>query len=1077
MVIGQELNEQGAGARPHLLGRVSVRPQRRFGFVVGLLLTVLLLASACGKSPALVSPEPSPTPRQVEPAPAQQRQARVPLPPPLVRFEHLSVEDGLSHSEVWAIMQDHRGFMWFGTQNGLCKYDGYSFTAYRHDPDDEGSLRDNYVLSLFVDSGGTLWVGTLEGVLDRLDRAEDTFIHHNIGERIYDITEDTAGDLWIGTASPGLVRFDPATAEAETVWSASYVRGVDTDGQGNIWAASSESGIVRVDPATGARDEYRPDYMIWDLASGLDGRIWLATIAAGVGVLDPGDGEFHYNMVNPEVLQVEGSNGIRKVYVDAEGLVWIGHYQTSLLRYDPTEDEFTHFIPDLTDPASVMANSVLALYRDRAGMLWVGYGIGGGISKLVVGAERFGHYRHIPGDPNSLSTDLVIAIAGQGDALWFGTFSGLDRWNRTTGEWKHYSPNPTVSFSLVYSTVRSVYVDSEGTLWAGTEQGLERYDPTIDGFVHLGGPVVMWMHEGPSGHFWLATKDGLYEYDRDLERFNFVQRGNASKIMVHEDRTGIVWVGTEGNGLERHDPSTNSWTTFEHDPDDTHSLSHNTVEAILEDSSGTIWAATSRGLNRLDQESGTFTRFTVADGLANDRINGLLEDDFGDLWLATDAGLSRFHSGTETIENYTTRDGVQGPNFWRNSYYKSEEGELFFGGANGINAFFPENIVPNPLVPPVLVTRVSLFNKPLRTDLPAGEHLIFDHDENFLSFDFVALDYTDPEQNQYAYQMDGLDPDWVQAGNRRRADYPNLRPGDYVFHVKGSNNDGVWNEEGTSVRITIQPPFWGTWWFRGISLLALAGVAFSAYHLRVRSVEARSRDLEAQVAERTAELEREVEHRLQVEEVLRQSEMEKAVAAERSRLARELHDAVTQTLFSASLIAEVLPRIWELDPVRGKQQLEEVRLLTRGALAEMRALLLELRPEALAKAKMEDLLHQLGRAMTGRTGVPVSVTVEGEAPCPPAVQIALYRIAQEALNNAARHADADQVEVRFVRELGRATLTITDDGRGFDAQSISPGHFGVGIMRERAASIGAQIKIESELGEGTEVRVVWQDDE
>jgi signal transduction histidine kinase/ligand-binding sensor domain-containing protein len=992
-----------------------------------------------------------------------------------VRFEHLSVEDGLAHSEVWAIAQDPLGFLWFGTQNGLSKYDGYSFTTYRHDPDNGGSLSDNYVLSLLIDSEGMLWVGTLVGVLERFDRAKDAFVHYPIGQRIYDITEDTAGDLWLGTASPGLLRFDPTTGEAETIWSAPNVRGVDADAEGNIWAASAESGIVHIDPVSLARDEYRPDYMIWDLASGLDGRIWLATIAGGVGVLDPRNGEIHYNVVNPEVLQVEGNNAIRKLYVDAEGQLWIGHFQTGLLRYDPTEDEFTHFVPDLTDPASVMANSVLSLHRDRAGILWVGYGIGGGISKLVVGAERFGHYRHIPGDPNSLNTDLVIAIAGQGNTLWFGTFSGLDRWDRTTGEWKHYQPNPTVPFSLVYSTVRSVYVDSQGTLWAGTQQGLERYDPAIDGFVHLGGPVVMWMHEGPSGRLWLATTDGLYEYDRDHERLNLVQRGHASKIMVHEDRSGIVWVGTEGDGLERYDPSTNRWTTFEHDPDDLASLSHNTVEAILEDPSGTIWAATDGGLNRLDKESGTFTRFTVADGLANDRINGLLEDDFGDLWLATDAGLSRFHLDTETIENYTTRDGVQGPNFWRNSYYKSEEGELFFGGANGINAFFPEDIVPNPLVPPVLITRVSLFNELLRTDLPAGEHLILDHDENFLSFDVVALDYTDPEQNQYAYQMVGLDQDWIQAGTRRHADYPNLRPGHYVFRVKGSNSDGVWNEEGASVRMTIKPPFWGTWWFRGTLFLALAGVAFSAYRLRVRSVEARSRELERQVRDRTAELQREVEQRLQAEEALRQSEREQAVAAERSRLARELHDAVTQTLFSASLIAEVLPRVWQLDTDRGRQQLEEVRLLARGALAEMRALLLELRPEALARAKMDDLLRQLGRAMTGRTGVPVSVQTDVQCPMPAEVQVALYRIAQEALNNAAKHAEASQVDVYFQCKAGRVTLSICDDGRGFDMQNVPPGHFGVGIMRERAAAVGAQLEIESEPGKGTVVRVEWEE--
>ena len=369
-------------------------------------------------------------------------------------------------------------------------------------------------------------------------------------------------------------------------------------------------------------------------------------------------------------------------------------------------------------------------------------------------------------------------------------------------------------------------------------------------------------------------------------------------------------------------------------------------------------------------------------------------------------------------------------------------------------------------MPPIVISTFSLFNQVAQTNLHPDEQIDLTHQENFVSFDFAALDLTNPEKNRYAYRMDGVDEDWVRAGTRRHADYPNLRPGDYLLHVKGSNNDGIWNEEGTSVGITIKPPFWGTWWFRILVGLGLVGSAFGAYRWRVRSVEARSRELERQV-------EQEIEQRMRVEEALRQSEMEKAVTAERSRLARELHDAVTQTLFSASLIAEVLPRLWDKDPERGRQQLDEVRLLTRGALAEMRSLLLELRPEALVKAKMDDLLRQLGRAMTGRTGVPVAVSANVLSPLPAEVQIALYRIAQEALSNAAKHAESSRVEVHFQCEADRATLSIRDDGQGFDVDNIPPGRFGLGIMEERVSAIGAELEIESQPGHGTQNSVVW----
>jgi len=565
----------------------------------------------------------------------------------------------------------------------------------------------------------------------------------------------------------------------------------------------------------------------------------------------------------------------------------------------------------------------------------------------------------------------------------------------------------------------------------------------------------------------LATKDGLFTLNRDTEELELIAEGYAWKIMVYEDRSGMVWIGSSGDGLDRYDPDSGEWRHYENDPDDPHSLSNNSVETIHEDRNGVLWLGTRAGLNRFDRDTETFTQFWVRDGLPHNAIVGILEDGEGNLWLSTGGGLSRFDPRTTTFRNYDARDGLQGDSFWRNAYHQNRNGEMYFGGENGLNTFEPQQITDNPHVPPIVISTFSLFNQVVRTNLRPNEQIELTHKENFVSFDFAALDYNNVEKNQYAYRMEGVDENWVQAGMRRHVDYPDLRPGDYVFRVRGSNNDGVWNEAETSVHISIKPPFWGTWWFRIVVGLVLVGAAFGVYRLRVRSVEARSRELEWQV-------EQEIEQRMGVEDALRRSEMEKAVTAERSRLARDLHDAVTQTLFSASLIAEVLPRLWAKDPERGRQQLEEVRLLTRGALAEMRSLLLELRPEALAKAKMDDLLHQLGRAMTGRTGVPVSVSADVQCPLPAEVKVALYRIAQEALNNASKHAEASHVDVHFQCEDGLATLAITDDGRGFDVDNIPPGHLGVGIMRERAAAVGAELEIESEIGRGTEVRVIWE---
>ena len=416
------------------------------------------------------------------------------------------------------------------------------------------------------------------------------------------------------------------------------------------------------------------------------------------------------------------------------------------------------------------------------------------------------------------------------------------------------------------------------------------------------------------------------------------------------------------------------------------------------------------------------------------------------------------------------------------------------GGRGGLAAFYPEQIKDNAQPPPMVITSFRLLNQAEPMQLPNDGIMQLSYQQNDLSFEFAALDYHAPSKNQYAYRMEDVDRDWVATGTRRYVNYTNLQPGDYVFRVKGSNNDGVWNEEGVTLRITILPPFWGTWWFRGLVAVVLMGTALGAYRIRVRSIEARSKELEQQVADRTAELshanvllEQEISERLRTEEALAQERALAAVTSERSRLARELHDAVTQTLFSASLVAEALPSAWENDPKEGQGLLQDLRSLSRGALAEMRTLLLELRPAALLETLLDDLLCQLGEAASGRVGIPVTVKIEGELEhhqkaLPPDVHIALYRITQEALNNVIKHARAHQVTVKLCynsdnqNETLSVLLSISDDGRGFDPSLLQHNRLGFGIMQERVQAIGGILNIESQPGHGTRVTVFWKEE-
>lgn len=548
---------------------------------------------------------------------------------------------------------------------------------------------------------------------------------------------------------------------------------------------------------------------------------------------------------------------------------------------------------------------------------------------------------------------------------------------------------------------------------------------------------------------------------------------------------------------------------------------------------------------------------------------------------------------------------------------------MFFGGVNGFNAFYPQSIKDNPYVPPIVLTSLTQGGEEVGAGVAAeciGE-VIFRWPNNFFEFEFAALSYVQPEKNRYAYMLEGFDEEWNDVGKRRFGRYTNLPPGTYELRVKGSNNDGIWNEDGASVTITIVPPFWETWWFRGLAFLMIVGGIIGGYRMRIRSIQAQSRELEKLVGERTREIERRQRvaeglreilvilnsdrsleesldyiasqaalltdaqdalvfrrddacptgmtvvagkdlpvpmarwivrtvspgHPLIVSDLancldapsasvrhcavlgvplsvgegmygglvllygkgrvfseedlelgftfadqavlaianarLRDRAERTAVEMERNRLARDLHDAVTQTLFSASLIAEALPAVWESDPNEGRDLLAEVRRLSRGALAEMRTLLLELRPTALVETSLEDLLRQLAEVVAGRKEVSIEVMVEGECAMPPDVHVALYRIAQEALNNVAKHAHASRVTVSLRRsplegdgQVGqRVKLCVSDDGCGFDPTSVPPDHLGLGIVRERAQAIGATLTIESHSGGGTCITVVWMD--
>ncbi|MGD8857787.1 MAG: two-component regulator propeller domain-containing protein, partial [Chloroflexota bacterium] len=850
---------------------------------------------------------------------------------------------------------------------------------------------------------------------------------------------------------------------------------------------------------------------------------------------------------------------------------------------------------------------------------WVG--TGDGLNRLDRESGSIIQYFHDPQDDGSLSNDTITSIIqDHTGVLWIGTQGGLNRLYHPKGKFSRIQFDPEDPRGLSSNLISALYEDQDGYLWVGTAgAGLDRRDPANGRFDHFSYAE----DERPPETLGLNHILSFYEDVADSS-------GDAQEATT----SGDLWIGTMG-GLIRFDREQEEVSYYRHNSQDNHSLIHNQVNDIHRDRSGVLWLATGAGLDRYDPDTDSFRHFSGEGALANNMILAILEDDSGRLWISHNSGLTRYDPQLGVVRNYDTADGLQSLEFNRGARFQNQQGEMFFGGVNGFNLFDPAEIHDNPYLPPLVVTDLQILNQSvpigpqsvLQKPIYRTEAIKLSGQEPVLTFELAALHYGAPEEVQYAYLMQGFDRAWNYLGNRRYATYTNLPPGDYVFRAIGSNSDGVWNEQGVAIAVAIPRPFWQSLWFIGLSLLVALAAIFTGYRLRSRSLAARTRELEEQVARRTAEIEKRQQiaeglreilvllntkrslaeslhyivsqaarltdaedaiifrldegremtivatnpggqiryepdaellgiieewpsedasergplivpsldrfwldnpaihswdmstHRallgipLQFDDdshgglfmfyteerdfsaddldlgrtfgdqatlaiandSLRRQAEQTAIASERSRLARELHDAVTQTIFSASLLTETLEPIWEMDRDEGRKLLAELRQLTRGALAEMRTLLLELRPSALEDSSLSSLLSQLAEAVTGRTGVPVSAQMEKTRELPVNVRIALYRIAQESLNNVVKHARATRVSLtlRASNDGDGVILTVKDNGRGFEEARVSTGRLGLGIISERAAAIDAQLSITSAPGQGTTVKVVW----
>jgi len=1009
-----------------------------------------------------------------------------------IRFTRISTADGLSQTRVAQIVQDDRGFMWFGTQYGLNRYDGYNFKVFVHDPRRPNSLGGAFISALFKDRSGVLWIGTNQ-FLDRFDPTTEAFTHYRVEPEhpeglagtVLHISQDRAGMLWLATGA-GLHRFDPGSGKikhyrhnpSETGGlSTNDVQWTGEDKAGTFWVGTSE-GLDAFDRETGKVTLHVPleeDVQI-SFYEDRFGVFWiLHASGSGLAVLDRKTNRLTRYSFYERDPQGGALTGVMGMVEDREGNLWLGSPGVGLLRFDRGPRRFVRYRNNPGDLESLAEDKVIGLYADREGNIWTGLH-SMGPNHFSPKPAMFEKFRREPGAANGLDADFVNAIYEDREGiLWIGNDNALNRIDRRTG--RHTSFNAGLGVKPMVITITE---DRSGMLWVGTfGYGLNRFDRRTGRFKtyrhnpadpsSLSNDEVHRLLVDHAGTLWVATDDGLNRFDPATERFkvykfDWQSRRSQSYIAMAEDQRGALWLGAHYSGLHRFDPATGRFTVYKADPNTPGTLSDNMATSVHMDRSGAIWVATQNGLNRLDPQTGKFTGYDSSDGLPGNAVSCILEDAQGALWMSTNKGLSRFDPLSKTFKNYSAADGLPGNDLtgW-GSCFKSPSGEMFFAGFPGAIAFRPEKLADSSYVPSVVLTDFRLSGNPvvvgggspLSKSIAYTSRLTLSHEQPIFSLAFSALSYFNSASNRYRYRLEGLNETWREVGsNERLATYTTLPPGTYTFHLQGATSRGPWSEPGVKLEIEILPPMWKTAWFRTVSAALILIALYGLYRARLRQVANQfGMRLEERVAERT-------------------------------RIARELHDTLLQSFHGLILRFQAVQNMLPHRPVQAGQALETAIDRAAQAITEGRDAVQELRSSTTTSNDLVEAITALGEEMTanyvntdsGKTPATFRVLVEGTPQhVHPILRDDLYRIAREAVGNAFRHARANVIEVELRYEARMLRLRVRDDGIGMDphvlAQGGREGHWGLAGMRERTKIIGGQLEVWSELRAGTEIEV------
>ena len=938
-----------------------------------------------------------------------------------LQVKNYSVDDGLSQSTVYAINQDATGFIWMGTRDGLNRFDGYSFNTYR-----PSALGDNQydnvsvrtILAAKEDPG--LWLGTDGTGVYQFNPLREEFIHFSdlftfngseVPQNIHVLSMiyDSDDNILIGTRYKGIWKLDLSEKRMYRIKSDiikdSAIWTLFTDSSKRLWVGS-ENGLFIFEEDARVK-QFLDGKRVVSILNGQGSVYWIASYnnslytldldAADHGIIDFNTLTENYKLIDPHEYRQESlsDHSIRSFFQDRTGVIWIGTNTAGVDNWSKFRNKF-HSIQYAGENGWGLNNRVvLSINEVSNGNLWVG--TPAGISIMDKDSQSAEYFTHDPDNRSSISDHAVITIEeDQDETVWVGTDGGgLHRWSGNGNSFYHYQNEQGNPESITDNSVLTLEASQDGNLWVGTFNGLNLFDPKQEKFQQFG-------HAG--------LKDGRI--------LSLLEAGN------------YLWIGTYSGGLARMYLSTRKIQPLTEIIEVPENIPQNRIQTLYLDAQNNLWAGCYNGLMRIDTANEKIKLYTTQHGLPNNVVYGILPDDTGHLWLSTNKGISRFNLKTQTFYNFGTDDGIPGSEYNGGAYHRNSDGELFFGGVNGLTYFHPEKIEFNDTRPNVEITGFRLAG--VAQPAPAWnaeERIKLKHNENFFSFSFSVLDYVAPDVHEYQYKLDGLNSDWIDAGNKREALYTSVPPGEYTFRVKGSNADGVWSENSAPVKILITPPFWQTWWFILAAFVFFAAIGYTLYRYRINSV------LEA--------------HRT------------------REHIAGDLHDDLGATLSSISLFSQAA----EKELKSGKKSLRYLQLITQSAnraKENLSDIIWSINPEKddweLYAAKCRRYASDLFDA--NDIDYNLSLTTDINLPHDLNLRKNLWLIFKELTINITKHSDAGFVNISCYQQNKAVVLIVKDDGDGISPEDFKKGN-GLKNIRRRAEEINAELELDTEPGSGT----------